>query len=184
MILNKKILMIITFRDFKDQEYFMPREIFENSGLTVCSASTQKGKAIGSGGKETQVDLTLEEVKADDYGAVVFVGGPGAHGLIENSQCHRIAKEALANNKILGAICIAPAILAKAGVLTGKKATVWSSASDKSAIGILKENGANFKSEAVVRDGKIITANGPSAAGRFAEMIVEALTENNKDNII
>ena len=68
----------------------------------------------------------------------------------------RIAKETIESNKILGAICIAPAILARAGVLQGKKATVWNSPLDKSAVKILKENGAVFDNKPVIIDEKII----------------------------
>ena len=79
--------------------------------------------------------------------------------------------------KILAAICIAPAILAKAGVLEGKNATVWSSVLDKGPIKILEENGANYVEKDVVVDGNIITANGPQAASEFGRKIVEILKE-------
>ena len=88
---------------------------------------------------------------------------------------HRIAREATEKNRLLAAICIAPAILAKAGVLNQKEATVWSSVLDKSAVKILKENGAIYKDQPVVQDGKIITANGPDAAKEFGQKSVETL---------
>jgi protease I len=66
-------------------------------------------------------------------------------------------------------------ILAKAGVLKDKKATVWTSSLDRGPVKILKENGAEFVNEKVVRDGKIITANGPAAATEFGEKILENL---------
>ncbi|MEA3344083.1 MAG: DJ-1/PfpI family protein, partial [Patescibacteria group bacterium] len=77
--------------------------------------------------------------------------------------------------KLLGAICIAPAILARAGALKGKKATVWNSAMDKSAIKILESNGAIFQPEPVVVENKIITANGSHAAEEFAETIIKII---------
>jgi protease I len=61
--------------------------------------------------------------------------------------------------------------LAKAGVLKGKKATVWSSPMDKSPIKILTQNGAIFENLDVVVDGNIITANGPQAAEEFGIVI-------------
>jgi len=66
--------------------------------------------------------------------------------------------------------------LAKAGTLEGKKAAVWSSPLDKSAVKILKENGADYQKDSLVVDGKIITANGPGAAKEFGQKIVEGLT--------
>jgi protease I len=87
-----------------------------------------------------------------------------------------LAKETIEKDKILAAICISPVILANAGVLKGKKATVWSSPLDKNPIRILKNGGAIYKDALVVVDGKIVTANGPEAAKEFGEALVSLLT--------
>ena len=171
----KKILMIIAFRDFRDQEYFLPKEIFEKEGFIVKTASTKKGTALGADGGEVEVDFSLDEVDVSQFDAVLFVGGPGALKYLDNEKSYQIAKETLNQEKILGAICIAPVILAKAKVLEGKKATVWSSPLDKTGIKILKENGAEYLAQDVVQDGKIITANGPQSAKKFAKKILENL---------
>jgi protease I len=172
----KKIAMIIAFQDFRDEELFIPRSIFLAEGAEVKIVSTKKGKAIGVFGGVIDVDLTLEELNVSEFGAIVFVGGAGAAKYVNDEKCHQIARKAVSQEKILGAICIAPAILARAGVLKGKKATVWSSNLDKSAIKILKEEGADYQKDSVVADGKIITANGPVAARKFGEAIVRLLT--------
>ena len=172
---SKKILMIIAFRDFRDEEYFLPKEIFEKEGFVVKTASTKKGTALGAEGEEVEVDFSLDEVDISQFDAVLFVGGPGALKYLDNEKSYQIAKETLNQEKILGAICIAPVILAKAKVLKGKKATVWSSPLDKTGIKILKENGAEYLAQDVVQDGKIITANGPQSAKKFAEKILENL---------
>jgi len=85
---------------------------------------------------------------------------------------HAVAQEAVAQGKVLAAICIAPTTLAKAGVLQGKKATVFSSEAEE-----LKACGANYTGTSVERDGLIITADGPKAAVEFAEEITRALGE-------
>jgi protease I len=65
-------------------------------------------------------------------------------------------------------------ILAKAGILKGRKATVWTSETDKSAVKILEENGVKYEKLPVVSDGAI-TADGPVSALKFAEKIVQML---------
>jgi len=172
---HKKIAMIIAFRSFRDEEYFIPKEEFEKGGFEVVTVSSEKGTAIGASGGDANVDILMEDLNVEDYDAIVFVGGPGAYKYIDNKEAHRIAKEAIEHNKVLAAICIAPAILARAGVLEGKKATVWSNILDKSAVKILEENGVIYEEKPVVQDGKIITANGPQAARDFAKKIIEAL---------
>lgn len=173
--MSKKIAIIIAFRNFRDEEYFIPKEIFEKNGFKVVTISTEKGTAVGGSGGDTEVDMLIEDINIHEFKAIVFVGGPGAYNYIENSQIHEIIKQASGKNKVVSAICIAPAILAKAGVLAGKRATIWSSPMDKKPIKILEENGANYQNKPVVVDGKIVTANGPAAAQAFAEKILQIL---------
>ncbi len=174
---EQSIVMIIAFKDFRDEEYFVPRQIFRAAGAVVKTASTEKGTAIGADGGEVNVDLLVSEINPAEFDAVVFIGGPGALNYLDNEDSYKIARETIAQGKVLGAICISPAILAKAGVLEGKKATVWSSSMDKSAVKILEDNGAVYQPESVVADGKIITADGPAAADPFGMKIVEALLD-------
>jgi protease I len=170
-----RALFVIAFRNFRDPEYFLPKEILENSGIEVKTVSNKKGIAIGAEGGEVEVDFLIEEVNPKDFDAIIFIGGPGCLEALDNEKSYNLIKQTVDFKKILGAICIAPVILAKSGVLEGKKATVWSSPFDRGPIKILKENGANFVDENVVQDGKIITANGPEAAKDFGRKILEML---------
>jgi len=172
---NKKIAIIIAFRNFCDEEYFIPRDIFLETGFEIKTISSKKGIAIGGSGGEAEVDISFEDFNIFGFDAIVFVGGPGAYKYIDDQGVWQIVRETIKQEKILAAICIAPVILARAGVLEGKKATVWSSVMDKKPIHILEENGAEYQDKSVVQDGKIITANGPPSAKEFAETIVELL---------
>jgi len=172
---NKKIAIIIASKNFRDEEYFTPREIFDKTGAEVKVISDKLGIAMGADGGEVNIDIKLNDLKVSDFDAIVFIGGPGALTYLDNSDSYKIAQDAISQNKILAAICISPAILAKAGILQGKKATVWASALDRSAVKILEDNGATFQDEDVVQDGKIITGNGPGAAKHFANKIIESL---------
>lgn len=171
---GKKAVMIIAFRDFRDQEYFLPKEILEKAGVSVKTASNKMGKAIGADGGDTEVDFLISEINVKDFDAVIFVGGPGCLDALDNENSYKVAREAISQDKILAAICISPVILAKAGVLEGKRATVWTDPLGSQAK-ILKEYGAIFEKKPVVVDGKIVTANGPGAAKEFGEKILELL---------
>lgn len=174
---GKKIAIIVAFRDYRDVEYFIPRDILINAGAKVVTVSTEPGIAIGTEGGEAKIDLTLDYLgKMDIFDGIVFIGGPGAVRYLDNERSYKIAQKTVEVDKVLAAICISPSILAKAGVLKGKKATVWSAPLDKSAIMILEDNGAIFKEQAVVVDGKIVTAKGPSAAKEFGQSLVKVLT--------
>lgn len=179
---GKTVAMVISFRDFRDVEYFIPRETLERAGAKVVTISNQKGLAVGADGGEVKVDLTAEEAKIDDFEAILFIGGPGMVKKLDDSTFQKLALEAGSKNKIVGAICIAPALLAKAGILQRKKATVWSSLLDKSAIKMLEEGGAIYQEQAVVVDGNIITANGPAAAKEFAQAVIALINKEYIDN--
>ncbi len=171
----KKILLIIASENFKDEEYFTTKEVLEDGGFYVETASNIPETAFGSDGGEARIDLTLDEANIDNYEGVFFIGGSGALKHLDNEASYKTAKEVIDSKKVLGAICIAPIILAKAGVLDGRNATVWTSLMDKSAAKILEKNGATFVNKPVVQDGKIITANGPAAAKGFGKKIVKIL---------
>lgn len=174
---EKKAALIIAFKDFQDEEYFIPKQVLKSGGSRITTVSSELGKALGTYGGEVNVDLTLDKLKVDDYDAIIFIGGSGTLKYTEDETCWKIAQESVQKEKILGAICVGPVILARAGILSGKKATVWSSPLDKSAVKVLKEEGAIFEDTEIVQDENIITANGPQAARKFGETILRALGE-------
>ncbi|MDA2923019.1 DJ-1/PfpI family protein [Patescibacteria group bacterium AH-259-L07] len=172
---QRKAVIIIAPEGFQDKEYSRTRKALEENNIDVSVASEIEGKAVGKFGGEVNVDITLDEVKVSDFDAVIFIGGPGARNYMEDTRAHEIATATLEKGKVLGAICIAPTILAHADVLKGKRATVWSDPLDKSAIEILKDKGATYVDQSVVVDGDIITANGPATASSFGKKIAQVL---------
>jgi protease I len=172
---NKEVAMIIAFRDFRDEEYFLPKEILEKEGIEVKTVSNKEGIALGSEGGEAKVDILLKNLKVEDFDAFVFIGGRGCLKNLDNELSFEIARLAFRKEKILAAICIAPVILAKAKILEGKKMTVWNSPLDKRAVEILTKEGVKYSEKEIVIDGRIITASGPQVAKEFGEAIVKIL---------
>lgn len=162
--------MIIAPENFRDEELAEPKAIFENAGITVTVASRNCETARGMLGATADVDKDIADVNVADYDAVVFVGGTGATVYFNDPTAHQIAKDAASQGKVLAAICFSPSTLANAGVLEGKKATVFSSEADN-----LKAKGAEYTGADVEQDGKIITGNGPGAATKFGKTILNAL---------
>lgn len=172
VIEGKKVVMVIAEKNYRDEELLDPEEVLADAGAIVSVASTTQDMVKGMGGHEVQPDLLVTDIKPEDWDAIVFVGGIGASQYWDDIIIHNLAKEFLNQGKIVGAICIAPVTLANAKILEGKKATCWKSEEDK-----LKDKGAFYTEEDVVRDGNIITASGPPAAKKFGEALVEALKE-------
>lgn len=170
-MVGKRVLMVIAPENFRDEELLHTKEELERAKASVTIASTKTTAARGMFGATVQPDLKLEEVRVDDYDAVIFVGGGGSAVYFSDSRALSIAKEASDKGKKTCAICIAPVILANAGVLKDKQATVW----DGDHIEMLKAGGANYTGKPVEVDGNIITANGPAAARDFGRTIAREL---------
>jgi protease I len=166
----KKIVMIVAQADFRDEEYQAPRGVFQQAGYAVSVASDTAGDCVGKFGLVVRPDVLTAAVNMRDYDAVVFVGGSGCKGFWDDTVCHRIAREAASLGKIVSAICSAPVIVARAGLLAGKKATCFPGDAEA-----LRAGGALYSARAVETDGIFITADGPGAATAFGETIVEAL---------
>jgi protease I len=165
-----KILMIVAQKDFRDEEFFEPRDIFIKNGIDVEVASQELSLARGRLGGTVMPGLTVDEADLDDFSAIVLVGGRGAEVYLDDERIHDLAREFFNAGKIVAAICFAPAILAKAGLLSGVKATCTPNEEETLAAG-----GAEYTGALVEVDGKIITASGPDAAKSFGEKIVELL---------
>ncbi|HMN14435.1 MAG TPA: DJ-1/PfpI family protein [Bellilinea sp.] len=167
-----KVLMVIAPRAFRDEELFETRNELQKCGHEITLASTQTAPCNGMMGGVAKPDILLERANSADYDAVVFVGGSGTPVLYENKDAHRIATEMHTEGKLVSAICLAPVILAKAGMLENRKATVFYSAQH-----LIKEHGAEYTAEPVTVDGRIVTGNGPAAATTFGQALCEQLAK-------
>lgn len=165
-----KAVMVIAHRGFRDEELFETKQVLESAGIEVKVASTATTPAQGARGGKACPDMLLSDIKTGDFDAFVLVGGAGSSCYWDDPLAHRLSREAFEAGKVVAAICIAPVTLAKAGLLKGRRATVWASES-----GQLVACGARYTGKPVEKDGLLITASGPQAAKAFGEEIVKAL---------
>ena len=168
----KKAVMIIAQENFRDEELLEPKRILQEAGIVVKVAARSLKQASGMLGARVTPDIMLQDINLQDFDAVIFVGGRGASIYWDDPVAHKIADDAHSANKVVAAICIAPVILARAGLLRNRKATVFSSEAGK-----LRSEGVIYTGKSVEKDGKIITASGPPAATEFAKQILQALSE-------
>ena len=166
----KKVVMIIAHDNFRDEELAVPKNILEQSGIEVKIASTDLSPARGMLGAKVKPDILVGDISVIDFDAVVFIGGGGASQYWDDPTAQQLAENFATTGRLVGAICIAPVTLANAGILKGKRATVWPSEADR-----LRSGGANYTGRPVETDGNIITAAGPQAAREFGEELLRAL---------
>ncbi len=164
------VLMVIAPEGFRDEEYVEPRDVLRERGARVVTASVAPGPCRGKLGLMARAEVALFEADPSDYDAVVFVGGGGSEVFFDDLDARSLARRMYEDGKPVAAICIAPTVLANAGLLEGRPATCFSSARDA-----LVSAGAEVTDAPVEQDGTIITASGPEAATGFGERLAEAL---------
>ncbi len=170
---GRRILMVIAPENFRDEEMDEPREILEREGADVTIACPRAGEARGMLGTRILPQTTLAEVSSRDYDAIVVVGGSGApRHLWRDEGLLSIVREAHGDGKLVGAICLSGAVLARAGVLADTEATVYRS---PEALEELKRGGARYVARAVVSSGNVVTASGPEAAAAFGKALADRL---------
>ncbi len=162
-------LIVIAQTGFQDVEFEGTRKGLADAGFDIVITSKEVGECVGKFGGKLTASIAMRDVKADDYDRIAFIGGPGAHALTSDPDALQLANAAARTGKPLGAICIAPTILAKADVLDGKRATVWDSGGEQ--IAILEQHGAIYTGDLVTVDGMIVTGNGPEAAEEFGKTL-------------
>jgi len=167
------IYMFLT-NGFEETEAIVPLDILRRAGIEV--------KTVGIGGKSIEgshgiiVVADIEDREFDDFDpkAVILPGGmPGTQNLDSSAVIDRVLEVAADKGAHIAAICAAPMILGKRGLLKGKKAVCYP--------GYEKYlDGAKLSDAKCVTDGKITTAVGMSAAFEFGEELVRVFGSTRK----
>ena len=169
---ERSALLIVPSANFRDEELLGTQRILTEAGIKVVMASSKVAILQGMSGRTAYPDTILDNIRIEDFNAVIFIGGTGAAEYYSNPSALEIARQAAASNKVIAAISTAPAILANAGVLKGVRATSF-----LSERGQMLKGGAKYTGTSLERDGLIITSSDSSATTSFARAIVTAISD-------
>lgn len=155
---------------FEEIEALSIVDILRRAEIEVVVAGLIPGPVSGAHNISVVPDAMIESINAGVFDMIVLPGGqPGTDNLNADPRVHALLKEFAAKNKLIGAICAAPIVLAAAGVLNGKKATCYPTYIDRLTGGI-------YENASVVSDGTIITSQGAGTAISFGLALVARLT--------
>ncbi len=164
------------FKEFEMADFKVSRASKSPDVVEVCSSAVY-GPAPE---KTVMVDLSLSEVKVADYDAIVYIGGWGCQDQWHDEEAHQIARDALAQGRVLGAVGCAPTILAYAGVMEGKRAAICdldaAVKGGKNYCKVLQSLGVICSNYSIERDGLIVTAGQKSPS--FVPGVIQAIMEN------
>jgi protease I len=166
-----KVLFLVAAKGFQDEELEKPRRILEAAGAEVVVASVSAGPVSGQGGLALHA-ISIVEARPTDFAGAVAVGGVGSVDLWGNGIAHKFFRMASNDGKPIGALSLGVGLLAKAGLLEGKAATIWLT---PDALRVLKDGGARYEKKPVVIAAGIVTADGPASAESFGNIFAELL---------
>ncbi|MFK5970117.1 MAG: DJ-1/PfpI family protein [Candidatus Marithrix sp.] len=144
-------------------------DLLRRADITVITAGLDAEPVIASRGIVLIPDTTLDIALKQEFDMVVLPGGlPGSDHLNSDLRIQTLLKKMQQQNKYTAAICAAPKVLARAGLLDGKLVTSYPGTLEISPT-------INFIDKPVVRDGLVITSRGPGTAMDFALELIEIL---------
>ncbi|MGB1109178.1 MAG: DJ-1 family glyoxalase III [Gammaproteobacteria bacterium] len=148
-------------------------DVLRRGGVEVISASLGETTIKASRGVTLVADTTLDHVISEHFDMVVLPGGgPGADRLQADQRVLKLLKDTSNRGDYTAAICAAPKVLATAGLLSGRNATGYPGVLEAMSL-----DDVTLSTEAVVKNGKLITSQGPGTAMDFALALLAELTD-------
>ena len=173
-----KTVLIIATDGFEQSELMEPKARLEEAGAKTTIASLEegdiKGWDDGNWGESVSVDITVDDVNAEDYDALLLPGGQINPDILRmNDRVIELIQRFNNQNKPIAAICHAPWLLAEADIIAGKIVTSWPSLRTD-----LRNAGGEVVDQKVAVDGNIITSRNPDDIPAFSDALKDALAMN------
>jgi len=171
MELEGKRIAILAEDMYQELELWYPLLRMREAGAEVQVIGTGSAETYGSKhGYPVTVDAAPDEVRAEDFDAVVIPGGYAPDRMRRYPALLDFVREIDAQGKVVAAICHAGWVLVSAGILSGRRATCFFAIKDD-----LVNAGATYVDAEVVQDGNLITSRTPDDLPAFCRTIIAAL---------
>lgn len=158
---------------FEETEAITPIDMLRRCGKEVITVGVTGTTVTGAHDIPVICDTVIEDISTDGLEMVILPGGmPGTNNLYACEKLKKLLTYCFNNNIFIGAICAAPSILGKLGLLSGKKAVCFPGFESE-----LK--GASVLDVPAVRDGRIITSRGAGTALDFSYELIKAVADEN-----
>ena len=172
------MIYILLADGFEDIEALVPRDVLCRAGVDVQTVGLNSNIIRSTNKLEVKVDKVIDEIEFDSLEGIILPGGmPGASNLQKDDNVLKLIDFCYKNNLMIAAICAAPMILGKIGILAGKESCCYPGFER-----YLEKSIVNEKSVNVCQN--IITSRGPGTSFDFAFAILEYLRGSDiKDKI-
>ncbi|MCS7120922.1 MAG: type 1 glutamine amidotransferase domain-containing protein [Nitrososphaerota archaeon] len=166
----KKVLILVD-EGFEDSELLYPYYRLQEAGYQVDIVGPKANETYrGKHGCPITANISAENVKVEEYEAVIIPGGHAPDRMRTKRQMVDIVREADRKGKVIAAICHGPQMLIEADIVRGRRATCYAAVTTD-----LKNAGARFEDKPVVVDGNIVTSRVPKDLPDFCREILRLL---------
>ncbi|HLI46345.1 MAG TPA: type 1 glutamine amidotransferase domain-containing protein [Geobacterales bacterium] len=164
-----KVLFLLG-EGFEDLEFYYPYYRLIEEGFEVVVAGKSKSKVSGKHGYTFEPNITFDNVRPEEYDALVIPGGKSPANIREDPNVQKIVKFFMEKSKPVAAICHGPQVLISAGVVKGRKLTSWFEVSKE-----ITAAGGQYVNTEVIIDGNLITSRHPGDLPYFSRELIKAL---------
>lgn len=166
-------VLVALVKGFEDLEAIAVYDLLKRGNIEVTLAAVEQAghKVIGSHGIEISADSLLQNEQADAYDALYLPGGPGVAQLRASADIERIVKAFVSQDKLVAALCAAPSVLIKHGLIETGRITHYPGALN----GLTIPPGVAISGNAVEQHGQFLTGRGPGEALEFGLALVDTL---------
>ena len=173
-MLSGKRIAILAEEDFEDSELIEPMRAMKNAGakVLIVGSGSQESYRGKRGNSVVTFDAAADKVKAEDFDAIIVPGGYAPDKMRLHQSMVDLVKKAHDLGKVIAAVCHGPQLLISADIVRGHRVTSWPSVSVD-----LRNAGAEWVNESVVKDGNLITSRKPADLPRFNKTIIKALRD-------
>jgi protein deglycase len=150
---------------FEEIEAVTIIDILRRTGCHVTTAGLKKREVAGAHEISVQADTVIKQLPHSFDGVVLPGGMPGTDNLLSSPKVISLVRNTFNEGLLCAAICAAPIVLGKAGILEGRRATCYPGYEDQLT-------GAKLIEAAVVRDKNVVTSRGVGTTIAFALELV------------
>ncbi|MGL5721367.1 MAG: DJ-1 family glyoxalase III [Brevinema sp.] len=179
-----KRIVVLLAEGFEEIEALTPVDIWRRAGWKISTAMINPHPSLlvlGQQGIAVKADLPLSDVYVEDFDMIYLPGGNGHKVIADSPEALQLIQNFASAGKIISAICATPSVLARKGMLSGRRATVYPSSE---YIEALKQSGVNYVAEDVVIDGTFITGRGAGAAAKLAFTVLATIDKDQAQTLV
>ncbi len=171
---TKSVVLFLAEKDFDEQEFLVSKKVLVSNNFNVFICSDTNSVCIGNNGLKVKNDIILPNLNHANFAGIIIIGGRGIVNYFDNPKLKSSIQDFNKNKKIIAAICAAPVIIAKSGILEGKEAACNLNYKKE-----LEKEAVVFSNDNIVETKNIITAQNSIDSSMFISKTIMAIQAAN-----